>query len=48
LTQVVDAISRQLDKNAKYVSHGPGVPTALALHPKYIAIGTKKVLILST
>jgi vacuolar protein sorting-associated protein 8 len=45
-TEVVDAITKQLVKNAQYVSHGPGVPTAISIHPKFIAIGTKRGLVL--
>jgi len=44
--ETVEAITKQLVKNAQYTSHGPGVPTAIAIHPRFIAIGTKKGLVL--
>ena len=40
------AISRQLGKNAQYRAHGPGPPTALAVHAKFVAVGTGRGLTL--
>jgi hypothetical protein len=43
----MEAISRQLQKNAAVqFQHSPGLPTALSVHSKFIAIGTDRGLIL--
>ncbi|GLE02032.1 hypothetical protein PINS_up010870 [Pythium insidiosum] len=42
----MDAISRQLQKNLEFKEHGPGSPTVVAIHSKFIAIGTSKGLVL--
>ncbi|ETV92353.1 hypothetical protein H310_13253 [Aphanomyces invadans] len=39
-------ISKQLVKNAEFRDNGPGSPTVVAIHPKFIAIGTSKSLVL--
>ncbi|CAK4068105.1 unnamed protein product [Aphanomyces euteiches] len=39
-------ISKQLAKNAEFRDNGPGSPTVVAIHPKFIAIGTSKSLVL--
>ena len=39
------AISQQLEKNVQYSSHGPGLPTAVSIHSKFIAIGTSRSLV---
>ncbi|KAJ0407353.1 hypothetical protein P43SY_004781 [Pythium insidiosum] len=44
--QAMDAISRQLQKNLEFKEHGPGSPTVVAIHSKFIAIGTSKGLVL--
>ena len=45
-TQKLEKISAQLAKNAQYKQHGPGLPTTVSIHSKYIAIGTSHGLIL--
>jgi hypothetical protein len=42
----MEIISRQLQKNSQYRQHGPGLPTAISIHPKFIAIGTSRSLVL--
>jgi len=43
----LDAISRQLQKNAAVqYQHSPGLPTAVSVHSKFIAIGTDRSLVL--
>jgi len=40
------AVSRQLAKNAQYRAHGPGVARAVAVHSKFVAVGTSRGLAL--
>ena len=40
------AISRQLGKNAQYRAHGPGLPRALSVRSKFVAVGTSRGLTL--
>jgi WD40 repeat protein len=43
----LEAISRQLQKNASVqFQHSPGLPTALAVNSKFIAVGTDRSLVL--
>ncbi|OQR91809.1 vacuolar protein sorting-associated protein 8 [Achlya hypogyna] len=42
----MQTISKQLAKNAEFRENGPGSPTVVAIHPKFIAIGTSKSLVL--
>jgi hypothetical protein len=42
----IEAVSKQLARHAQYVSHGPGLPTALAVHPSFVAVGTRRGLVL--
>mmetsp|Transcript_21775 Transcript_21775/g.44724 ORF Transcript_21775/g.44724 Transcript_21775/m.44724 type:complete len:1644 (+) Transcript_21775:148-5079(+) len=43
----MEAISRTLQKNAAvHFQHSPGLPTALSVHSKFIAIGTDRGLVL--
>lgn len=43
----LEAISRQLQKNAAVLyQHSPGLPSAVAIHSKFIAIGTDRGLVL--
>lgn len=43
----LDAVSRQLQKNASVqFQHSPGLPTALAVNAKFIAVGTDKGLVI--
>lgn len=44
--QAMDAISRQLRKNIEFKEFGPGSPTVVAIHSKFIAIGTSKGLVI--
>uniref|UniRef100_M4BTF5 Uncharacterized protein n=1 Tax=Hyaloperonospora arabidopsidis (strain Emoy2) TaxID=559515 RepID=M4BTF5_HYAAE len=41
----MEAISRQLRKNIEFKEYGPGSPTVVAIHSKFIAIGTSKGLV---
>ena len=45
-TNKLDKISTQLAKNAQYKQHGPGLPTTISVHSKFIAIGTSHGVIL--
>lgn len=40
------AISRQLGKNAQYRAHGPGLPRAVSVRSKFVAVGTSRGLAL--
>ncbi|KAG7386474.1 Vacuolar protein sorting-associated protein 8, partial [Phytophthora boehmeriae] len=42
----MEAISRQLRKNIEFKEYGPGSPTVVAIHSKFIAIGTSKGLVI--
>jgi alpha-D-ribose 1-methylphosphonate 5-triphosphate synthase subunit PhnG len=42
----MEIISRQLKKNMEFKENGPGSPTVVAIHSKFIAIGTSKGLVL--
>ncbi|CAM9676329.1 unnamed protein product, partial [Discosporangium mesarthrocarpum] len=42
----LEAVSRQLARNETYGKHGPGVCTCFAGHPKFMAVGTSRGLIL--
>ena len=42
----MDGISQQLKRNAQFRQHGPGLPTSVAVHRKFIAIGTSHGLVL--
>lgn len=42
----MEAISRQLFKNWDMKENGPGSPTVIAIHSKFIAIGTSRSLVL--
>ena len=44
--ECMDIISQQLKKNLTFETNGPGSPTAIAVHPKFIAIGTSKGLVI--
>lgn len=44
--QPMEAISRQLRKNIEFKEYGPGSPTVVAIHSKFIAIGTSKGLVI--
>ncbi|TMW56924.1 hypothetical protein Poli38472_002849 [Pythium oligandrum] len=44
--EAMETISRQLKKNIEFKEHGPGSPTVVAIHSKFIAIGTSKGLVL--
>ncbi|TYZ62419.1 hypothetical protein PybrP1_008661 [[Pythium] brassicae (nom. inval.)] len=44
--QAMEAISRQLRKNIEFKEFGPGSPTVVAIHSKFIAIGTSKGLVI--
>jgi hypothetical protein len=44
--EAMNDISRQLKKNIEFKEHGPGSPTVVAIHSKFIAIGTSKGLVL--
>lgn len=44
--QAMDSISRQLRKNIEFKEYGPGSPTVVAIHSKFIAIGTSKGLVI--
>ena len=39
-------ISKQLSRNSTDKHRGPGLPTAICLHRKFIAVGTSRSLIL--
>ncbi len=43
---VAEAVTKQLARHAQYTSHGPGLPTALAIHPSFVAVGTRRGLVL--
>ena len=45
-TSKLEKISSQLFQNAQYRQHGPGLPTVISVHSKYIAIGTSHGLVL--
>lgn len=45
-TYELSSISRQLQRNASYHAHGPGVATSLLVHEMFLGIGTSKGLIL--
>ncbi|KAF4324050.1 hypothetical protein BBO99_00002310 [Phytophthora kernoviae] len=42
----MEAISRQLRKNIEFKEYGPGSPTVVAIHSKFIATGTSKGLVI--
>lgn len=44
--QPMEIISRQLKKNLEFKEYGPGSPTVVAIHSKFIAIGTSKGLVI--
>jgi hypothetical protein len=44
--EAMETISRQLQKNAQFQQHGPGLPTAVSVHSKFIAVGTSRSLVL--
>jgi hypothetical protein len=44
--QAMESISRQLRKNIEFKEYGPGSPTVVAIHSKFIAIGTSKGLVI--
>lgn len=44
--QPMETISRQLRKNIEFKEYGPGSPTVVAIHSKFIAIGTSKGLVI--
>ena len=43
--EALAAISKQLKKNAQFKTHGPGLPTAVSIHSKFIAVGTSRSLV---
>ena len=45
-TYELSSISRQLQRNASYHAHGPGIATSLLIHDIFLGIGTSKGLIL--
>ncbi len=46
LLERMEGISKQLAKNYQYMQHGPGLPTAVAVHGKFLAVGTSRSLVL--
>lgn len=44
--ETLAAVSRQLGKNAQYRAHGPGLPSALTVRSKFVAVGTSRGLTL--
>lgn len=44
--ETLSSVSRQLAKNAQYRAHGPGLPSALSVRPKFVAVGTSRGLTL--
>ena len=44
--EALAAISKQLEKNNRYKQHGPGMPRCVAVHSKFIAVGTSRGLVL--
>ena len=45
-TSKLESISKLLVKNAQFKHNGPGLPTSIAVHSKFLAIGTSHSLII--
>ena len=42
----LESISKLLVKNAQFKHNGPGLPTSIAVHSKFLAIGTSHSLVI--